>query len=134
VTEPDRVARRLKLSNADREQLIALSEREVPPPETDDASLRRALAETPAPILIGRSFLRHEPGPAAEALRTRLAAMPPPIFPLQGRDGMALGIAPGPALGEALRRVRIWWLAGGCIATAEECRAELVRVAARPSF
>ena len=133
VVQPDRVARRLKLSNADRDQLIALSTTETPSPDADDAALRRALAETPASILIARSFLRHEPGPEAEALRARLAAVPPPVFPLQGRDGVALGVAPGPALGEALRQVRAWWLAGGCVASAEECRSQLARVAARPA-
>ena len=131
VTGPDRVARRLKLSNAERDQLIAVSAAELPSPEADDTALRRALAETPAAVLIGRSFLRHDPGPAAAALRARVAATPQPIFPLQGRDGVAIGLAPGPALGEALRQVRAWWLAGGCVATAEECRAELARVAAR---
>jgi poly(A) polymerase len=133
VTEPDAVARRLKLSNADRDQLIALSDGEVPPPGADDVALRRALAETPAPVLIGRSFLRHEPGPAAAALRDRLTATPAPVFPLQGRDAVALGLAPGPALGEALRQVRAWWLDGGCVATADECRAELARVVGRPA-
>jgi poly(A) polymerase len=133
VVEPERVARRLKLSNADRDRLVALSEGEAPPPDADDAALRRAMAETPAPVLVDRSFLRHEAGPAAAALRDRLGAMPVPVFPLQGRDGVALGLAPGPALGEALRQVRDWWLAGGCVATAEACRAELARVAARPA-
>jgi poly(A) polymerase len=133
VTEPEPVARRLKLSNAERDRLLALSEGEVPPPDGDDAALRRAMAETPAAVLIDRSFLRHEAGPAAEAWRRRLAEIPAPVFPLQGRDGVALGLAPGPALGEALRQVRVWWLAAGCVATAEACRAELARVAARPA-
>ena len=133
VTEPDQVARRLKLSNEHRERLVALSAGAAPPPDADNAVLRRALAETPAPVLIGRSFLRHGPGPAAEALRGRLAATPVPVFPLQGRDGVALGLKPGPALGEALRQVRSWWLAGGCVATAEDCRTQLARVAAKPS-
>ena len=133
VVEPEQVARRLKLSNAERDRLIALSEGEAPPPDADDAARRRALAETPATVLVARSFLRHEPGPAAAALRDRLATMPAPVFPLQGRDGVALGLAAGPALGEALRRVRDWWLAGGCVATAEACRAELARVAGRPA-
>ena len=133
VTEPDQVARRLKLANAERDRLVALSEGDVPSPDADDAALRRALAETPAPVLIGRSFLRHPPGPAADALRARLGATPEPVFPLQGRDGVAMGLAPGPALGAALRAVRTWWLAGGCVATAEACRAELARVAARPA-
>ena len=133
VLEPDRVARRLKLSNAERDQLIAVSAAETPPPDADDAALCRALADTPAPVLIARSFLRHDPGPAANALRARLHAMPQPVFPLLGRDGVALGLAPGPALGQALREVRAWWLAGGCVASAEECRAQLARVVARPA-
>jgi poly(A) polymerase len=133
VAAPDRVAGQLKLSSAERDRLIALSEGETPHPDADDAALRRAMAETPGPMLIDRSFLRHEPGPAAEALRARLQAMPPAVFPLRGRDGVALGLAPGPAVGEALRQVRAWWLAGGCVATAEACRAELARVAARPA-
>ena len=133
VAEPDRVARSLKLSNAERDRLLALSEREVPSLDADDGALRRALAETPAGVLIGRSLLRHAPGPAAAALRARLEAMPAPVFPIQGRDGVALGFAPGPELGEGLRQVRAWWLKGGCVATADECRAELARVAARPA-
>jgi poly(A) polymerase len=133
VVEPDRVARRLKLSTAERDCLIALSEGEVPPLNADDAALRRALADTPESLLTSRSFLRHEEGPAADALRARLAAMPAPVFPIQGRDGVAIGLAAGPKLGEALREVRAWWLAGGCVATAEQCRAELARVAARPA-
>jgi poly(A) polymerase len=132
VAEPDPAARHLKLSNAERDRLAALSEGEVPPPDADDAALRRAVAETPAEVLIGRSFLRHAPGPVGAALRARLETTPVPIFPIHGRDGVALGLPPGPALGEALRQVRAWWLAGGCVATAEACRAELARVAARP--
>jgi poly(A) polymerase len=128
-----RLAERLKLSNAERDRLLALTGDEVPPPGADDAALRRALAETAAPVLIGRSFLRHEPGAVAGALRGRLWAMPPPVFPLQGRDGVALGLAPGPALGAALRQVRRWWLARGCVDDAIACRAELARVAARPA-
>ncbi len=126
-------AERLKLSNAERDRLLALTEGGVPPPDADEAALRRALAETPAPILVGRSFLRHEPGAEAGALRGRLEAMPPVVFPLQGRDGVALGLAPGPALGAALRQVRQWWLARGCVDDAVACRAELARVAAGPA-
>ncbi len=131
VTEPEQVARRLKLSAADRDRLLALTQGDPPSPEADDAALRRAMADTAARLLIDRSFLRHEPNQAAAALRAKLAGMPAPVFPLQGRDGVALGLAPGPALGQALRAVRGWWLDGGCVASAEDCRAELARVAAR---
>jgi poly(A) polymerase len=59
-----------------------------------------------------------------------LAAMTPPIFPLQGRDAVALGLAQGPKIGQAMRQVRAWWLARGCMDGAEACRAELARVVA----
>ena len=136
VADPARAgqaAARLKLANAERDRLLALVGGEVLPTEANDAALRRTAADTPLPILIGRSWLRHEPGAEAAALRARLEAMTPPVFPLQGRDGVALGLEPGPALGAALRRVRAWWLARGCIDDAEACRAELARVAARPA-
>jgi hypothetical protein len=40
-----------------------------------------------------------------------------------------MGLSPGPALGEALRQVRAWWLAGGCTAQLEACAATLRRLA-----
>jgi tRNA nucleotidyltransferase/poly(A) polymerase len=136
VADPARAAQaaaRLKLANAERDRLLALVAGDAPAAEADDAALRRAAADTPVPILIGRSWLRHEPGAAAASLRARLGAMTPPVFPLQGRDGVALGLEPGPALGAALRQVRAWWLARGCVDDVEACRAELARVAARPA-
>ena len=127
------VANRLKLSKAERDRLTALLDGAVPAPEADDAALRRAAADTPIPVLIGRSQLSHKPDDRAAALRARLEKLTPPIFPLQGRDGVALGLETGPALGAALRQVRNWWLARGCVDDAEACRAELARVAARPA-
>jgi poly(A) polymerase len=130
AAEPAGAAARLKLSNVERDRLIALTEGAVPPADADDATLRRAMADSPAEVLIGRSWLRHAAGQAAARLRARLASMTPPVFPLQGRDGLALGLTPGPALGEALRAVRGWWLARGCIDDREACRAQLARVVA----
>lgn len=129
----DQTARRLKLSNAERDRLAAFLSGTLPAADADDTLLRQALAETSKDILIGRSFLRHEPGEAARAFRARLRAMAAPVFPLQGRDGLALGLQPGPALGVALRAVRDWWIARGCMDAANACRAELARVVGRLS-
>ncbi|HKM63652.1 MAG TPA: CCA tRNA nucleotidyltransferase [Acidisphaera sp.] len=124
---PDDLADRLRLSNDERDRLAALRDTAVPRPDSDDAALRRALADTPADILIGRSWLHGGGGPDWGSLRARLAAMPQPVFPLSGRDVVALGIPPGPAVGEALRAVRAWWLDDGCQADAQACTAELAR-------
>jgi poly(A) polymerase/tRNA nucleotidyltransferase (CCA-adding enzyme) len=112
--------RRLRLSVAEQARLVALRAGPAPGPG-EDAALRRLLAEEEAEILIGRAWLRG--GDAS--LRARLAALPRPVFPLEGRDALALGAQPGPAVGAALREVRGWWLAGGCVADAAACRARL---------
>jgi poly(A) polymerase/tRNA nucleotidyltransferase (CCA-adding enzyme) len=122
--DPETLAARLRLSGAEREMLAALRAGPAPSPEADDADLRRALADTPAEVLIGRAWLA---GAGWEAVRARLAALPRPVFPLEGRDVLALGLSEGPRVGELLRTVRRWWLNGGCVADAAACRAELAR-------
>ena len=115
------LAARLRFSTAEANGLVALRGGEVPADDADDAALRRALADTPAEILIGRAWLAGR----GAALRQRLAALPRPVFPLHGRDLRAAGIAPGPPMGQLLRQTREWWLAGGCIADAAACLAAL---------
>ena len=116
-------AARLKLSGAEAARLVALRAAICPPDSADDDTLRRALADTPKPVLIGASWLAGR----SDALRVRLLAMSVPVFPLAGRDLVARGVSPGPAMGEVLRSLRAWWLAGGCRADAAACRAELAR-------
>jgi len=116
---------RLKLSNDERERLAALLAGPVPRPDDDNAALRRLLADTEPAILIDRAWLAGGDAREWAALRARLAAIPRPVFPLEGRDVLALGVLPGPRVGELLRAVRAWWLEGGCIADADACRARL---------
>jgi poly(A) polymerase len=125
--DADALADRLRLSGAERERLGALRAAPAPDPAADDVELRRLLADTPGDILIGRAWLAGGEAPGWAGLRARLAAIPRPVFPLEGRDALALGVAPGPRVGELLRAVRGWWLAGGCVADAAACRAELAR-------
>ncbi len=122
--DPAAFAARLKLSTAEADFLQAL--RAGPAPAGDEADLRRALADTPAAVLTGRSWLAGQP----DTMRARIAAIPRPVFPLEGRDVVALGVKPGPRVGALLRQVRGWWLAGGCTADAAACRTELARLAA----
>jgi poly(A) polymerase len=136
TADPAPLAERLRLSGAEAERLGALRHGPVPSadidPGADEAVLRRLLALEPADLLIARTMLfgtGRTGGTAAAAgrLRARLATIPRPVFPLAGRDALALGMAPGPAVGSALAAVRAWWLAGGCTADAAACRAELLR-------
>ena len=154
-------ADRLRLSATDRQRLLDLRTTPLARPDDDDATLRRMLADHDRAALIDRTWLAHAspttapnpdrppapdwtsdagwppaPGrhPDADwtALRDRLAELPRPVFPLEGRDVLALGIPPGPRVGALLRATRAWWLAGGCTAGADECHVELGRQVSRP--
>jgi poly(A) polymerase/tRNA nucleotidyltransferase (CCA-adding enzyme) len=120
-------AARWRLSAAEAARLAALMVPNELRPGDDDAALRRALAEEFAPVLVERSWLAGGAGPEWEALRARLLAMERPVFPLQGRDLAALGLAPGPEMGAVLREIRAWWLAGGCVADAAVCLGRVKR-------
>ncbi|MGH7161641.1 MAG: CCA tRNA nucleotidyltransferase [Acetobacteraceae bacterium] len=126
-TLPSALARRFRFSASELERLTRLLSGPIPGAAADDAEIRRLLAEEPAKPLIGRVLLAGIGGAAGGRLRARLATTPRPIFPLAGRDALALGAAPGPAIGAALAAVRAWWLAGGCAADGDVCRAELLR-------
>jgi poly(A) polymerase/tRNA nucleotidyltransferase (CCA-adding enzyme) len=124
------MAERLKLSNLEATTLTGLAG-PAPDPAASDDDLRRALVDTPPEALIGRAWLQGGAAAPWSGLRARLATMPRPRFPLAGRDALALGVPPGPAVGALLADVRAWWLAGGCLADAASCRAELARRAGR---
>jgi poly(A) polymerase len=127
------VARRLRFSAAEAGRLAALGRLDsVPRPGAEDVALRRALAEAgEAAAMLDRIWLveaREDGDPAGwEALRARIAALEVPVFPLLGRDLLAEGVPPGPAVGRLLGALREYWLAGGCVATREEMLAEARR-------
>jgi poly(A) polymerase/tRNA nucleotidyltransferase (CCA-adding enzyme) len=124
---PAAFAARLRLSAVERDRLAALCAKPVPCPDDNDAALRRLLADEPGEMLIDRTWLAGGNAPEWVALRARLARMPRPVFPLEGRDVLALGEPEGPRVGTLLRAVRQWWLAGGCVADKAACRTELMR-------
>jgi poly(A) polymerase len=125
--DPAALAERLRLSGEEGERLAALRRGPVPTPDLDDDALRRLLADEPAEMLIDRAWLAGADAPAWHGLRARLAATVRPSFPLAGRDALALGAKPGPAIGRALAAVRAWWMAGGCRADRAACLDELAR-------
>jgi poly(A) polymerase len=125
--DPLALAARLKMSNEDRERLVRLLA--TPTPEGTDADLRRLLADHLPADLIDRTWLDG----AADA-RRRLSRMARPVFPLEGRDVLTIGVPPGPLVGALLRDVRRWWLDGGCVADRAACLTELARTADLPNM
>ena len=49
----------------------------------------------------------------------------PPVFPLRGRDVLALGFPPGPRIGDLLNAVEAWWIAGDFKADRAQCLSRL---------
>jgi poly(A) polymerase/tRNA nucleotidyltransferase (CCA-adding enzyme) len=121
TADPRALAARLRLSNAERDRLALLRAGPVPPADADDATLRRLLADEPTDLLLDRAWLHG----IDTSLRRRLSAQARPVFPLEGRDALALGMTPGPHVGLALAEVRRWWLERGCMDGREACLAQL---------
>jgi poly(A) polymerase len=118
---------RLKMSNGDRDRLVRLMA--TPPATGSDDDLRRLLADYRPADVLDRTWLDGDP-----AVRQRLAGMKHPVFPLIGRDVLALGVPAGPVVGALLRDTRQWWMDGGCLAGRRACLAELARIAKLPNM
>ncbi len=130
---PPAVAHRLKLSRAEAGQLAAFG-KPGPVPDTgmSEDTLRRLVANEPHDVLDARIWLHQaaQPRTAAEnaaftQLRDRLRRIETPVFPIAGRDVVALGGHAGPEIGRIMGLVRQWWLDGGCHAGADACRARI---------
>ncbi|MEN9499831.1 MAG: hypothetical protein RIS83_1650, partial [Pseudomonadota bacterium] len=110
---------------------------EVPAADSDAAALRRWRARHAAVALgiqeaaLWLADARDGTTPRRAALRAALHAEAAPIFPLQGRDLLAAGAAPGPALGALLAEVEAFWIAGGCLADHAACLTEAKRLMRR---
>ena len=126
--DPGRFAERLRLSGEEQALLRLYRAPNGLLPGAGGAALRRALADEPAPVLLARSWLAGDAGPGWRELRARLAATPRPVFPLRGRDILALGVPAGPDVGRRLEAVRNWWRQDGCTANFERCLAQARRM------
>jgi poly(A) polymerase len=132
-----RIAERLRLSNEERDRLVRLHDGDasrpgVPPPGADLPARMRWLARCgDAGGAADAAWLAEaRTGADLSALRAWAAATPVPVLPVLGRDALALGVPPGPAVGRLLARLRAWWEEGGCAAAREACLSRLRELAA----
>ncbi|WP_182085463.1 CCA tRNA nucleotidyltransferase [Aureimonas sp. ME7] len=132
------LAKRLRLSNADRDRLTAWALAEVPPGESDGAFRARmyfgdrtALADRLSLALASeRTKAQGEPdrlaGVAALAeRRDRAAGFEAPAFPVNGHDLAASGVPAGPETGKALDRLKRLWAESGFVLDREALLAKL---------
>ncbi len=115
--DAQRLAEKLRLSNAEAERLLALELWWQVSPSAADRAARALLYTIGAEAFIDRVLLawsRAEAG-AADKSWHAFATLPQrwtaPAFPLKAADFMRRGIAAGPKLGEVLRAAERAWIA-----------------------
>jgi poly(A) polymerase len=127
------MAERLRLSNAWRDRLAGLAPPWPLDPAADDRAQRHALYRLGAERYCDLVLLIAADGGIDKDRRTRLLTLAgtwqPPRFPLGGRDVMALGIAPGPRVGQLLGAVERWWEEADFAAGRAACLARLKELA-----
>ena len=112
-------AGRLRLSNAQRERLLALAdEGPVPDPAMTLPGARRAIYALGPQAFNDRLRLARAAAPAGQdaadwrALEALAESWRPPPFPLSGADVMARGVPEGPRVGEVLKALEAGWIEG----------------------
>jgi len=112
-----RLTQRLRLANAESDQLLALEDWWRVTPETGAAAGRALLYRLGPRAFTDRVLLawaRSRAG-AADGAWLGLARLPDrwtaPVFPLKAADFMRRGVAAGPSLGAAMRAAEAAWIA-----------------------
>lgn len=103
-------ARRLRLSNASRDRLVAATAQAIAIPPDGSAS-RRLLYAAGAQAFEDRVKLAwaRRGGDWSVALKAA-DGWSRPALPVNGVDAAEAGLAPGPAVGAALKAVEAWWI------------------------
>lgn len=129
----DRVAERLRLSNAQRDRLAAMTE---PPLEIgadiDLAAQRRALYRIGAELFTDLAYLAwaETEKPCFGAMLETARDWRAPTLPIGGGDVMALGVDSGPEVGRLLKAIEDWWISGDFKADRETALEKLAALAA----
>jgi len=135
--DAERLRDRLRLSNEQAAKLQRAATRapDIGPTVPEDAAKAHLYAHGGAVYRerVLMAWAGSGDPPASEGWRLRFT-LPErwnaPRFPISGTDAMALGIAAGPRVGEILRALEKWWIAGGFAADEAALRARLAELAA----
>jgi poly(A) polymerase len=130
--DADRLRDRLRLSNEEHARLARAAVRapdigpDVPEPVSRACLYAEGEAAYRQHVLM--AWARTGNPPDSHAWRERLALperWQPPHFPIGGADVVALGVPAGPHIGELLRGLEDWWIAGDFSADENALRARL---------
>jgi poly(A) polymerase len=137
--DAERLRQRMRLSNEEAAELARAAARAP--------DIGPAVPEAAAKIYLYRNgatayrehlllaWTRSGASPKSEAWLQRLALpdrWQPSRLPFGGADVMALGVPAGPRVGQVLRALEAWWIAGGFTADEAALRTRLEQLAAQP--
>ncbi len=115
--DAERLAQRIRLSNAEAKRLLALEPWWRIAPTRDGHAARALLYHLKPQVFTDRALLawaRSQSGAADESWRA-LATLPQgwtaPVFPLKSADFVRRGVPAGPSLGVAMRAAEAAWIA-----------------------
>ncbi|MEE8444382.1 MAG: CCA tRNA nucleotidyltransferase, partial [Alphaproteobacteria bacterium] len=128
------LSKALRLSNAERARLVAMaSPKEALSPDLDAAARRRALYRIGVETWADRVLTAWAAGDSDtkdsgwRTLHDAGEGWTRPVFPLTGHDVKRAGVEDGAKIGERLRAVEEWWIAGDFRASRRDCLDELAR-------
>lgn len=125
------LADRLRMSRAERDRLTALADRGAAvAPEIDPPGLRRTVYRLGSATARDSILLAWASDPKDDRYRDLYGlaeSWEPPVFPLKGRDALALGMTAGPAVGDLLEAIEEDWIAGDFQANRRSLLQELKR-------
>jgi poly(A) polymerase len=122
--DPAGLAKRLKMSKAERARLTGMMVSNThPDPEADSHTNRVALYRLGKEIFTDLVLLGMAKSDGDwDRLLDDLSV---PVFPLGGREVLALGVQAGEQVGEQLAAIETWWIEQDFEPDAEACRARL---------
>ena len=113
--DAERLAERLRLSNAEAQRLLALDGWWRVAPSAAEQPAHALLYQLGPQSFVDRALLAWARAPADDAGWRALATLPQrwtaPIFPLKAADFIRRGVPKGPPLGAALRAAEAAWIA-----------------------
>lgn len=115
------LAERYRISNRDRDALMALSA-QVPAKPLNWALYQDGSGAALDRLLLDAAEMN---APASAGHVHRILCYEPAVLPISGQDALDLGVGPGPLVGQLIRRVEAWWIERDFQPTREDCLWQL---------
>jgi poly(A) polymerase len=138
------IATRFKMANRQKARLVTLAKRPYPvTPEAGVPGIRKALRHLGPNLVRDLALLNWsdelDVSPKRQSSRTArwieliemADAWTPVLFPIRGRDVLALGVPHSPQVGQLIKAVEAWWEDGDYRASREDCLKTLKTLIAK---